>query len=271
MAASMFPFNVAQALQNLPTAAFESILHVTLDELRQTKMSKELFDEAIAEKNELLDALDEGNGINGGINGRIGGKGYTDRFTVTGRASQRMGSSDGGPVSGGRAKRGRRYGGKRGTGAGGVQSEAGKKNLKDWDDKIAGRGGRGGGKNQWWDDKITGRGQRGGPANGNATGVGYEELPSTPAGSNEPDDVPPASPPREPEPLSPGRRLRLDDIKLAIDAWQDAIDSQSEAGEEVQLRLQILMDRFTQSATMLSNIMKKISDTTGGIIQNTRS
>jgi hypothetical protein len=42
----------------------------------------------------------------------------------------------------------------------------------------------------------------------------------------------------------------------------------SEMGEMESLRLQMAMDRLSKMMTVLSNIMKKISDTGSSIIQN---
>ncbi len=55
---------------------------------------------------------------------------------------------------------------------------------------------------------------------------------------------------------------------LAKQKLQDEMDSISEIAEQDQLRMQILMDRREKCASMLSNLMKKISDTGSGIIGN---
>jgi hypothetical protein len=46
------------------------------------------------------------------------------------------------------------------------------------------------------------------------------------------------------------------------------LDSLSDLGTEQQLRLQMTMDAFSKSASMLSNILKKFSDTASGITAN---
>lgn len=46
------------------------------------------------------------------------------------------------------------------------------------------------------------------------------------------------------------------------------LDSLSEIGTEQQLRLQMYMDAYSKTLGMLSNMLKKISDTAGSITQN---
>lgn len=46
------------------------------------------------------------------------------------------------------------------------------------------------------------------------------------------------------------------------------LDSLGDLGMERQLRLQMTMDAFSKSSSMLSNILKKFSDTAGAIIAN---
>ena len=45
-------------------------------------------------------------------------------------------------------------------------------------------------------------------------------------------------------------------------------DSLSDLGEEAQLKLQMSMDRRSQALSTLSNVLKKTSDTSSGIIGN---
>jgi hypothetical protein len=45
-------------------------------------------------------------------------------------------------------------------------------------------------------------------------------------------------------------------------------DSLGDLSMEKQLRLQMYMDAFTQTSAMISNILKKFSDTAGQITQN---
>jgi hypothetical protein len=58
------------------------------------------------------------------------------------------------------------------------------------------------------------------------------------------------------------------DFDAIIDRLKDAIDSMSEMGEMESLRLQMAMDRLSKLMTMLSNLLKKISDTAAAITQN---
>jgi WXG100 family type VII secretion target len=56
-----------------------------------------------------------------------------------------------------------------------------------------------------------------------------------------------------------------------LDALQNihnTLDSQSELGETESLRLQMAMDRMSKMMSTLSNLMKKVSDTSNGIVQN---
>lgn len=57
-------------------------------------------------------------------------------------------------------------------------------------------------------------------------------------------------------------------LEAARDALQGEVDSMSELGEMESLRLQMAMDRFSKVMTTLSNVLKKISDTSSGIVQN---
>ncbi len=49
---------------------------------------------------------------------------------------------------------------------------------------------------------------------------------------------------------------------------QSKLDSKSEMGETESLRLQMAMDRLSKMMTTLSNLLKKLSDTEDGIVQN---
>jgi hypothetical protein len=49
---------------------------------------------------------------------------------------------------------------------------------------------------------------------------------------------------------------------------QDDLDSMSEMGEMESLRLQMAMDRLSKMMSTLSNLLKKISDTSSQIVQN---
>jgi hypothetical protein len=57
-------------------------------------------------------------------------------------------------------------------------------------------------------------------------------------------------------------------LDAAVDAMKGRLDSMSEMGEMESLRLQMAMDRMSKMMTTLSNILKKISDTSSSITQN---
>jgi len=54
----------------------------------------------------------------------------------------------------------------------------------------------------------------------------------------------------------------------AIDIAKNDLDSMSEMGEVESLRLQMAMDRMSKMMSTLSNLLKKISDTSSQIVQN---
>ena len=58
------------------------------------------------------------------------------------------------------------------------------------------------------------------------------------------------------------------DLDKSIDAVKSDLDSMSEMGEMESLRLQMAMDRMSKMMSMLSNLLKKMSDTTESIVQN---
>ena len=58
------------------------------------------------------------------------------------------------------------------------------------------------------------------------------------------------------------------DIEDAIATMKDDLDSLSDLSEEESLRLQMAMDRLSKLMSTLSNILKKISDTTDSIAAN---
>jgi hypothetical protein len=75
--------------------------------------------------------------------------------------------------------------------------------------------------------------------------------------------------PNEQSGIRQGQRAgSFSDFELFIGSARDQLDSTSELGEQQQLRLQMYMDRLTGIHSTLSNLMKKFSDTTGGIVQN---
>ena len=53
-----------------------------------------------------------------------------------------------------------------------------------------------------------------------------------------------------------------------VTKMKNDMDSMSEMGEAESLRLQMAMDRLSKIMSTLSNLMKKISDTSAGITQN---
>jgi hypothetical protein len=57
-------------------------------------------------------------------------------------------------------------------------------------------------------------------------------------------------------------------ISDAIDSMKKDLDSMSELGQTESLRLQMAMDRMSKLMSTLSNILKKISDTSQSITQN---
>jgi hypothetical protein len=57
-------------------------------------------------------------------------------------------------------------------------------------------------------------------------------------------------------------------LEAAKDALTGQLDSLSEMGEMESLRLQMAMDRHSRMMSTLSNIMKKMSDTSGAITSN---
>lgn len=59
-----------------------------------------------------------------------------------------------------------------------------------------------------------------------------------------------------------------DEIDRAVADTKAELDSMSEMGETESLRLQMAMDRMSKMMSTLSNLMKKASETSSGIIQN---
>ena len=57
-------------------------------------------------------------------------------------------------------------------------------------------------------------------------------------------------------------------VDAQLDAIKQSLDSMSELGETESLRLQMAMDRMSKLMSTLSNILKKISDTSNSIAQN---
>jgi hypothetical protein len=57
-------------------------------------------------------------------------------------------------------------------------------------------------------------------------------------------------------------------LEAEFDAIRKDLDSTSELSEIESLRLQMAMDRMSKMMSTLSNLMKKMSDTSSGIVQN---
>ena len=68
--------------------------------------------------------------------------------------------------------------------------------------------------------------------------------------------------------LFAGHIESIDELKAISDYLKNDLDSMSELGEMESLRLQMVMDRLSKMMSTLSNILKKISDTTQAITQN---
>ena len=58
------------------------------------------------------------------------------------------------------------------------------------------------------------------------------------------------------------------EVNDSIEAIKKDLDSMSEMGETESLRLQMAMDRMSKMLSTLSNLLKKMSDTADGIVQN---
>ncbi len=63
-------------------------------------------------------------------------------------------------------------------------------------------------------------------------------------------------------------RIEMMALQMRIKRAQASIDSMSEMNEMQVLRLQALMDRMSKTATILANILKKMSETSAQIIAN---
>lgn len=63
-------------------------------------------------------------------------------------------------------------------------------------------------------------------------------------------------------------KVEQEDLVKAMEAMKQDLDSMSEMGEMESLRLQMAMDRMSKMMSTLSNILKKISDTSNQITQN---
>ena len=57
-------------------------------------------------------------------------------------------------------------------------------------------------------------------------------------------------------------------LRAIQDELKNGLDSMSEMGEMESLRMQIAMDRMSKMMSTLSNLLKKMSDTSSAIISN---
>lgn len=58
------------------------------------------------------------------------------------------------------------------------------------------------------------------------------------------------------------------ELQASIDQMKAELDSMSDLTQERQMRLQMHMEPYQKAFSMLSNIMKKVSDTQNNIVQN---
>ena len=65
-----------------------------------------------------------------------------------------------------------------------------------------------------------------------------------------------------------GSQPSKDELQAAIDKIESDKDSLSEMSESDQLELQMLMDRTSKMMSTLSNLLKKIGDTSGSVTNN---
>jgi hypothetical protein len=63
-------------------------------------------------------------------------------------------------------------------------------------------------------------------------------------------------------------KLSAAQVQQLADKMKDDLDSMSELGEQESLRMQMAMDRMSKLMSTLSNLLKKMSDTSSGIVQN---
>ena len=68
--------------------------------------------------------------------------------------------------------------------------------------------------------------------------------------------------------LHPGRIVRPRDLHIALETVTTHLDDLSEMGEMESLRLQMAMDRMSKLMSTLSNLLKKMSETSSSIVQN---
>jgi hypothetical protein len=68
--------------------------------------------------------------------------------------------------------------------------------------------------------------------------------------------------------LLPRKGITKADLDALVNRLKNDVDSMSEMGEMESLRLQMAMDRLAKMMSTLSNLLKKVSDTTNAITQN---
>ena len=68
--------------------------------------------------------------------------------------------------------------------------------------------------------------------------------------------------------LHHGRIVRPRDLDVALEAVTSHLDGLSEMGEMESLRLQMAMDRLSKMMSTLSNLLKRVSETSNAIVQN---
>ena len=62
--------------------------------------------------------------------------------------------------------------------------------------------------------------------------------------------------------------MTLDQLGTVIDEWQNKKDASGDLTDELQLKLQMAMERRSKLLETLSNMMKKCADTSGAIVGN---
>ena len=63
-------------------------------------------------------------------------------------------------------------------------------------------------------------------------------------------------------------RVELEAVRSELEALEAVRDSLSEVSEEQSLRMQMYMDRMSKADSMISNMLKKFSETSSGIVAN---
>jgi putative addiction module CopG family antidote len=68
--------------------------------------------------------------------------------------------------------------------------------------------------------------------------------------------------------LHPGRIVRPRDLCVAVETVTSHLDGLSEMGEMESLRLQMAMERVSKTMSTLSNLLRKVSETSSAIVPN---